>query len=334
MTDTLSAISAYMSSIDQTMSSIPVTLSADASSGDFSGVLSEMQSLFGAATNTGSAAPVLVSGTGATGADVVADAQQYLGVPYVWGGTTPSGFDCSGLVQHVYGDLGVTLPRTSEEQATVGQPVDSLADAQPGDLVFFAGTDGTASAPGHVGIYIGNGQMIDAPQTGENVQVQAVGDPVAIRRILPDATSAAVTPTPTLPATPVPAAYAPAFLQAAAKYQVPVQLLTAVARTESGFDPSAVSSAGAEGLMQLMPDTAAGLGVDPMDPTQAIDGAAQLLSNYLAQYHSTPLALAAYNAGPAAVAAAGNSVPDIPQTQAYVTQIMAQLGSSTSGATT
>jgi soluble lytic murein transglycosylase-like protein len=117
------------------------------------------------------------------------------------------------------------------------------------------------------------------------------------------------------------------FLQAAAQYKIPVQLLTAVARTESGFDPAAVSSAGAEGLMQLMPQTAAGLGVNPLDPQQAIDGAAQLLSSYLTQYGSTPLALAAYNAGPAAVQQYGG-VPPYPQTQAYVSAIMSQLGSS------
>ena len=100
----------------------------------------------------------------ATGQDVVADAQKYLGVPYLWGGTDPAqGLDCSGLVQDVYSDVGISLPRTSQEQATVGTPVSSLAEAQPGDLVFFPGSDGTASAPGHVGIYIGNGEMIDAP---------------------------------------------------------------------------------------------------------------------------------------------------------------------------
>ena len=118
-----------------------------------------------------------------TGASVVADAQQYLGVPYQWGGTNPqTGLDCSGLVQRVYGDLGISLPRTSQEQATVGTPVDTIADAQPGDLVFF---EPGAGGPGHVGIYIGNGQMIDAPHTGTDVQVQSVGDPSAIRRILP-----------------------------------------------------------------------------------------------------------------------------------------------------
>ena len=115
----------------------------------------------------------------------------YLGVPYQWGGSTPTGFDCSGLVQYVYAQLGVSLPRTSEEQATAGTPVASLADAQPGDLVFFAGSDGTASSPGHVGIYVGNGQMIDAPYTGAAVRIEPVGNPLAIRRVLPSPTDEA-----------------------------------------------------------------------------------------------------------------------------------------------
>jgi hypothetical protein len=277
-----------------------------------------------------------------SGSDVVNEAASFLGVPYVWGGSSPSGFDCSGLVQYVYGQLGVTLPRTSQEQVSVGTPVSSLADAEPGDLVFFAGSDGTDASPGHVGIYIGNGQMIDAPETGEDVMIQPVGDPVAIRRILPSATStAATTPATAGTATAasttsgaslntasyqVPAALAPDFLQSAATYHVPVQLLTAVAYQESGFDTTATSSAGAEGLMQLMPSTAAGLGVNPMDPAQAIDGAARLLSSYLGQYQSVPLALAAYNAGPGAVAAAGNTVPAIPQTEAYVQNILGLIG--------
>ena len=107
-------------------------------------------------------------------------AQQFLGVPYVWGGASPAGFDCSGLVQYVYGRLGVALPRTAAEQARVGQPVASLADARPGDLVAFG------DPVDHIGIYAGNGLMVVAPKTGDVVKVQAVYDePTAIRRVLP-----------------------------------------------------------------------------------------------------------------------------------------------------
>ena len=107
-------------------------------------------------------------------------AQQYLGVPYVWGGQSPAGFDCSGLVQYVYGQLGVDLPRTAADQARVGQPVASLAEARPGDLLAFH------DPVDHIGIYAGNGLMVVAPKTGDVVKVQAVYDqPTAIRRVLP-----------------------------------------------------------------------------------------------------------------------------------------------------
>jgi hypothetical protein len=238
----------------------------------------------------------------------------------------------------VYADLGITLPRTSEEQATVGAPVDSLADAQPGDLVFFAGSDGTASSPGHVGIYIGNGQMIDAPHTGTDVQIQSVGQSVAIRRIVsgvpaptrsadlsPTSSTAAGATNAPLTSIGTPAALQGLFLQAGSRYGVDPLLLAAVAKQESGFSTTAESGAGAQGLMQLMPATAAGLGVNPDDPAQAVDGAAQLLSGYLKQYGgSIPMTLAAYNAGPGAVAQYGG-VPPYAETQAYVSNITATL---------
>src|SRR5881398_1557049 len=88
---------------------------------------------------------------------VVADPHKYLGVPYVFGSNDPAkGLDCSGLVQRVYADLGVKLPRIAADQAKVGQPVAGLAQARPGDLLAFN------SPVDHIAIYIGNGQMIAA----------------------------------------------------------------------------------------------------------------------------------------------------------------------------
>jgi cell wall-associated NlpC family hydrolase len=110
--------------------------------------------------------PFGVAGGSTSG--VVSLALQYLGVPYLWGGATPSGFDCSGLVQYVYAQLGVSLPHN-----TVAQWHDPMAvsiprnQLQPGDLVFFNRLD-------HVGIYIGGGYIIDAPHTGTDVRIDSL----------------------------------------------------------------------------------------------------------------------------------------------------------------
>jgi cell wall-associated NlpC family hydrolase len=95
--------------------------------------------------------------------NAAAIAARYLGVPYVWGGASPSGFDCSGLVMYVYAQLGVSLPHYTVAQWNATIPI-STSELQPGDLVFFDGL-------GHVGIYIGNGQFIHAPHTGTVVQI-------------------------------------------------------------------------------------------------------------------------------------------------------------------
>ena len=107
---------------------------------------------------------------GAGSAADIAIAQRYLGVPYVWGGASPSGFDCSGLVMYVFAQLGVSLPHNAAMQFALCTPV-PRADLQPGDLVFYGYSPGSIH---HVGIYVGNGTMIDAPCTGEVVRYDSL----------------------------------------------------------------------------------------------------------------------------------------------------------------
>lgn len=101
-------------------------------------------------------------------------AQQYLGTPYVWGGEKPGGFDCSGLVQYLWQRQGVKVPRTSQEQFKVGRKINSLAGLRPGDSVFFHDTGG---GPTHMGLFIGNGQFLHAPHTGDVVKISRITDP-------------------------------------------------------------------------------------------------------------------------------------------------------------
>ena len=361
---------------------------------------------------------------------LIATAKQYLGVPYKWGGTNPAvGLDCSGFTQLVYRQNGISLPRVAQDQQDVGTRVASLADAKPGDLLFF-GDPAT-----HVTMYLGDNKMIHAPRTGRDVSIDTVyRTPTTIRRYLPEGSDvptvsrggtsgrtvgadlpsatevaaaqnsvrsarlaaasavlsagsgsdvgsalggwAGATPAPDTwgaavaaaavsgidgitsgapLATPVvatpavssagstssaapavagsgplsqaPASLQPLFVAAARKYGVSADLLAAVAKQESGFKATAVSHAGARGLMQLMPGTARGLGVrNSFDPEQAIDGAARLLRDHLRTFGSTSLALAAYNAGPGAVRRY-DGVPPYAETQNYVRRIMANLSS-------
>lgn len=117
----------------------------------------------GSSNNSSGSSYVPPSGTGG-GAAIVAEAYKYMGVPYVWGGQSYSGVDCSGLVLLAHRAIGVGLAHYSGSQGSGGRAV-SRAEAQPGDVVCY---------PGHVGIYVGNGMMIHAPQTGDVVRVVSV----------------------------------------------------------------------------------------------------------------------------------------------------------------
>jgi peptidoglycan DL-endopeptidase CwlO len=126
-----------------------------------------------AAALSSTVAPVGSSDTTSSGpapppthSSVVAIAERYLGVPYSWGGASPSGFDCSGLVMYVFAQVGVSLPHSSYAQYGMGTPV-SRDQLQPGDLVFFDGL-------GHVGIYVGGGSFIHAPHTGDVVKISSI----------------------------------------------------------------------------------------------------------------------------------------------------------------
>jgi cell wall-associated NlpC family hydrolase len=132
------------------------------------------------------------TGTGVSGADIVANAEKYLGVPYVFGGEDSSGMDCSGLVQRVYADAGITVPRLVSGQMTIGTEVGSLAEAKPGDLVVTGGGD-------HILIYAGNNQVIHAPYEGRTVSkvnaYMSESDITTIRRVIPDQVAPASTST-------------------------------------------------------------------------------------------------------------------------------------------
>jgi cell wall-associated NlpC family hydrolase len=112
--------------------------------------------------------PGSITGTGA-GVEAVRAAQTMLGKPYKWGAEGPRSFDCSGLTSWAFKTAGITLPRSSSQQARVGTPV-SRSELRPGDLVFFY------QPVSHVGIYVGGGKMINAPQTGDVVKYSSIAD--------------------------------------------------------------------------------------------------------------------------------------------------------------
>jgi peptidoglycan DL-endopeptidase CwlO len=132
-------------------------------------------------------APECLTGVGQApndaAATAIAYAEQQLGKPYQWGGTGPNSFDCSGLVMMAYRAAGIDIPRTSQQQWLWGPRV-KPSQVEPGDLVFFVGSDGTPTAPGHVGLVIGGGMMIEAYATGFPIMIAPYGNshPVGFTR--------------------------------------------------------------------------------------------------------------------------------------------------------
>jgi cell wall-associated NlpC family hydrolase len=288
---------------------------------------SSLASAVGAGAVTGAAA-------GPTGASIVAEAKKHLGAPYVWGGESASGMDCSGLVQLTFDKFDIHLPRVSRDQAKSGVEVaGGVKNAKPGDLIFYG------NPVNHVGIYVGDGKMINAPRPGKDVRIEAVyGQPTHVRRVLPSndvaagaATSASAVAAVSGGSGSLKTPYASLFEKAGAKYGLKPELLAGLAKVESGFRANAVSPAGARGLMQIMPGTAKGLHVDPFDPAQAVDGAARLLKRHLKDFGSLELALAAYNAGPGAVRKY-DGVPPYAETRAYVKKVVAAMSDVSQGA--
>ncbi len=165
----------------------PQPTTSTGSGAAFATALSGATSTGGTAA-TASTSGATLSGTGVTGDDVVQAALQYKGVPYVLGGESKSGIDCSGLVQASFTSLGVDVPRLVHQQQEIGQEVDSLKDAKPGDLIVLNGGD-------HIAIWMGNGQAIHAPYPGRTVSVQKAwfddSDITTIRRVVPATDDAA-----------------------------------------------------------------------------------------------------------------------------------------------
>ncbi|MGW8431264.1 C40 family peptidase [Curtobacterium citreum] len=205
LTDALSRIQEIQTDIKQVSDPTPVAPAATTTSLTATPTASATQFL-SALTSAQQTAPTADASTaglvsnGVTGADVLTDARKYLGVPYVFGGTTTAGMDCSGLVQTVFKDLGITMPRTVGPQSQMGQEVPSLSEAQPGDLIVEKGN-------GHIQIYAGNGMILEAPKPGSNVverkewlSEDQIG---TIRRIVPatQTATAPVTQTPAVDAT-------------------------------------------------------------------------------------------------------------------------------------
>ncbi|TFC10986.1 NlpC/P60 family protein [Cryobacterium algoritolerans] len=187
----LSRVSDIRATLDQLSSvvaptkSTATTAAGSVSSSTFADALASAS-----ASGPAQAGTVTANPGSATGAGVVKAAEKYLGVPYVFGGEDRSGMDCSGLVQKVYADMGIAVPRLVSGQMKIGTEVASLAEAKPGDLIVTGGGD-------HILIYAGDHKVIHAPYEGRTVsKVEAYMDDseiTTIRRVIPDVPAATST---------------------------------------------------------------------------------------------------------------------------------------------
>lgn len=253
------------------------------------------------------------------GGDIVAQAKEYLGVPYVFGGEDRSGMDCSGLVQRVLADLGIDAPRVVQDQADIGVEVPSLADARPGDLIVTKGE-------GHIVIYAGDGMVIHAPSPGKYVELRdnwlKDGDIATIRRVVPppgeggaavaslaasgsigtglagSALSASVLTAPATTTTAVPAVAAGAARTAPAA----VPATASGALTGAALDADATGTAGA--AVALIAALGAGASASPAG--DSADASAGALSTSAAASGLTPVV------GSPAPAAAASPTPATP----------------------
>lgn len=259
------------------------------------------------------------------GAAVVAAALAQLGWPYVWGGESRAegGFDCSGLIDYALAAAGLPVGRlTAAGLQQLARPVPAGAVLQAGDLVF------VGLPAHHVGLVVAPGLAVEAPHRGAPVRVESLGDGgwTGAGRLLLPGVSAPASSELAVPAY-VPVPLRTLLARAARAEQVPPALLAAQLEAESGFDVSARSPAGAEGIAQFMPATWAGSWNpqrerSPFDPAPAIAAQARLMHVLLERSGGdVGSALAAYNAGPAVLPGQWPR-----ETRAYVARILRRFG--------
>lgn len=228
----------------------PARTGSATSAASFAAALDGASAAPSAVSSTAPADGALVAAGGATGADVAKAALKYEGVPYVFGGESKRGMDCSGLVQASFRDVGVSVPRTVSEQQVLGQKVGSLKDAKPGDLIV---TDGG----NHISIYLGNNTVIHAPYPGRTVSVQKVwfkdSDILTIRRIVPDAATApGNAPAPSAAAPVAPAARTAGSTSGGLSPAAALQAATLLSTYGAATGPSASGTSGGPSLGSML----------------------------------------------------------------------------------